>query len=140
MASRNTGEDGLAGTSAQDPFLLYDGECPFCSFYVAKSQFETRLGRPLHLIDGRKAPDLVARLRREGYDLERGMILVLDGRRYHGGDAMTVLEPMTAGSGRFGRLARWFASSPGRVRVAYPWLRRLRRVALLTKGVSRFRP
>ena len=47
---------------------------------------------------------------------------------------MTVLEGMTAGTGSFGRLARWFASSPARVRLAYPWLRKLRRAALLSKG------
>lgn len=130
--------DGLTATVSGDPFLLFDGECPFCSLYVAKSQFETRTGRPLHLIDGREAPDLVIRLRHDGYDLEQGMILVLDGRRYHGAAAMSVLETMTAGTGRFARLARWFASSPGRVRFAYPWLRLLRRVALLLKGIPGF--
>ena len=78
------------------PFLLYDGDCPFCSFYVAKSRFETAIGRPLRLVDGREAPDLVAQLRHEGCDLEQGMILVLDGRRYPGPEAMTVLEGMSA--------------------------------------------
>ena len=121
-----------------DPFVLYDGECPFCSFYVAKSRFETRIGRPLRLIDGRDAPDLVARLRREGCDLDQGMILALHGRRYHGAAAMVVLNGMTTGAGRFGRLARWFTSSPARTHLAYPWMRRLRRAALLVKGVPRF--
>ena len=67
------------------------------------------------------------------------MILVLDGRRYHGAAAMTVLEGMTAGTGGFGRLGRWFASSPARVGLAYPWLRRLRRAALLAKGKPGFK-
>ena len=121
------------------PFLLYDGDCPFCSFYVAKSRFETAIGRSLRLVDGREAPDLVAQLRREGCDLEQGMILVLDGRRYPGPEAMTVLEGMSAaGAGGFGRLARRFASSPERVRRVYPWLRRLRRAALLAKGKPGF--
>ena len=122
-----------------DPFLLYDGECPFCSYYVAKSRFETRAGRPLTLIDGRETPGLVARLRREGFDLEQGMILLLDGRHYHGAEAMTALKAMSAGPGRFNTFARWSASSPARVRAVYPWLRRLRRAALLAKGTPRFR-
>ena len=46
---------------------------------------------------------------------------------------MTALEGMSAGAGGFARLARRFAASPGRVRRAYPWLRRLRRLALLAK-------
>ncbi len=131
--------DDAAATCPPDPFLLYDGECPFCSYYVAKSRFETRAGRPLTLIDGREAPDLVARLRREGFDLEQGMVLLLDGRHYHGAAAMVALKVMSAGPGRFNTFARWFASSPARVRAVYPWLRRLRRAALLVKGTPRFR-
>ncbi|MCY4405846.1 MAG: hypothetical protein OXC15_05725 [Rhodospirillaceae bacterium] len=85
MTSREAVRDEGADPAGRDPFLLYDGECPFCSFYVAKSQFETRIGMPLRLIDGREAPDLVSRLRREGYDLEEGMILEFEGRRVNGG-------------------------------------------------------
>ena len=105
---------------------------------MAKSRFEARIGQPLRLIDGREAPGLVAQMRREGFDLETGMILALDGQRLHGADAMTALEGMSAGAGGFARLARRFAASPGRVRRAYPWLRRLRRLALLAKGKPGF--
>ena len=131
--------DEASTTSPQDPFLLYDGECPFCSYYVAKSRFEARAGRRLTLVDGREAPGLVARLRREGFDLEQGMILAFDGRHYHGAAAMTALKAMSTGPGVFNAFARWFASSPARVRAVYPWLRRLRRAALLAKGTPRFR-
>ena len=139
MTSGQTESRSPAAAVPAGPFLLYDGECPFCSFYVAKSRFGTAIAQPLQLVDGRQAPCLVARLRREGCDLEEGMILVLDGRRYHGAAAMTVLEGMTAGTGGFGRLGRWFASSPARVSLAYPWLRRLRRAALLAKGKPGFK-
>ncbi len=138
MASedRETGTLDLA--VPDEPFLLYDGECPFCSFYVAKSRFEARVGKPLRIIDGRTAPGLVAQLRREGYDLETGMILALDGQRLHGAEAMTALEGMSAGARGFAGLANRFASSPGRVRRVYPWLRRLRSLALLAKGKPGF--
>ena len=62
------------------------------------------------------------------------MVLVFDGRRYHGAAALTVLEGSSAGTGPFGRFVRWFVGSPARARLAYPWLRRLRRAALLAKG------
>ena len=52
--------------------------------------------------------------------------------------AMTALEDMIAAPGPFGRLARRFSSNPGRVRRAYPWLRRLRRAALFAKGKPGF--
>ncbi len=131
-----SGEDAVAFDA---PLLLYDGECPFCSFYVAKSEFETRIGKPLRLVDGRQAPDLVERMRRDGYDLEQGMILAVEGRLYHGAAAMTALATMSTGAGRFNRVMRRVASSRARVRRLYPWLRRLRRAALLAKGAPRFR-
>ena len=62
------------------------------------------------------------------------MVLVFDGRRYHGAAALTVLEGSSAGTGPFGRFVQWFVGSPARARLAYPWLRRLRRAALLAKG------
>lgn len=124
-----------AGASSQDAFLIYDGECPFCSFYARKSEFETQTGRTLTLIDANRAPELLAELRQEGCDIEEGMILVLDGRRYQGAAAMTALEAMTNGTGWFGRSSKWFASNPKRVRAFYPWFRRLRRAALWVRGV-----
>ena len=120
-----------------DTFLLYDGDCPFCRVYTRKSRFETRIGEPLTLIDAKEAPDLVAALRREGYDVEHGMILARDGRRYQGAAAMMALESMTSGTDRFNRLARWFSSNPNRVRILYPWFRSLRNVARWIKSKTK---
>ena len=134
MASPEVRRSETAPASSQDDFLLYDGECPFCSFYARKSEFKTQTGRPLTLIDANRAPDLVAGLRAGGCDMEEGMVLILDGRRYQGAAAMTALEAMTSETGWFNRLAKWFASNPKRVRVFYPWLRRLRGAARWVKG------
>lgn len=123
-----------AGESARDDFLLYDGECPFCSFYARKSEFRTPNGRLLKLIDANRAPELLAELRTQGCEVDEGMVLVVDGQRYQGAEAMTALEAMTSGTGWFGRLSRWFASNPKRARALYPWFQRLRRAALWVKG------
>lgn len=126
-----------ASLSSRNTFLLYDGECPFCSVYTRKSLFETRGGRPLTLIDANRVPDLVAELRREGYDIDVGMILVLEGRRHQGVAAMMAFKTMTGGTDWFNRFARWLSSNPKRVRILYPWFRRLRGVALWMKGNSK---
>ena len=123
-----------AGESAGDDFLLYDGECSFCRFYARKSGFETPGGRPLALIDANRAPELIGELREAGCEVDEGMVLVLDGRRYQGAEAMTVLEAMRSETGWFGRLSGWFAKNPKRSRVFYPWFQRLRRAALWVKG------
>ena len=123
-----------AEESPQGDFLLYDGACPFCSFYARKSGFETPDGRLLKLIDANRAPELLAGLRAQGCDVDEGMVLVLEGRRYQGAEAMTALQAMTRGAGWFGGLSRWFASNPRRARAFYPWFIRLRRAALWVKG------
>ncbi|MDE0330782.1 MAG: DCC1-like thiol-disulfide oxidoreductase family protein [Nitrospinae bacterium] len=134
MTSQEAEHTETADVSAQGDFLLYDGECPFCSFYARKSGFKTPCGRPLTLIDANRAPELLAGLRGQDCDVEEGMVLVLEGRRYQGAAAMTALAAMTGGTGWFGGLSRWFASNPKRVRAFYPWFRRLRRAALWLKG------
>ena len=138
MTSQESDRTESADISSQDTFLLFDGECPFCSFYARKSRFEMQTGRPLRLIDASRAPELVDKLRREGCDIEAGMILVLEGRRYQGAAAMTALEAMTSGDDWFNRLMRWFSSNPRRARILYPWLRMLRRAALWVRGKGRF--
>ncbi len=140
MNSRGTeGKGGPAATSPRDDFLLYDGECIYCRTYARKSRFRTPAGKRLQLIDGRNAPELVAELRRAGCDLEDGMILVLEGRRYQGAEALTALGSMTTGTDWFNRLTRWFGSSSERARFFYPLFRRLRQTGLWMAGKSGFR-
>ncbi len=134
MTSQEADHKEPASASAQDAYLLYDGECPFCRFYARKSGFETPDGRPLKLIDANRAPERISELREAGCEVDEGMVLVLDGRSYQGAAAMTALESMTSGTGWFNRLAKWFASNPKRARAFYPWFRRLRRAALRVKG------
>ena len=139
MTSREAAGDGLAAASPQDDYLLYDGECVYCRTYVRKSRFRTPTGKRLRLIDGRRAAELVEELRRDGCDLEDGMILVLEGQRYQGSEALTVLGSLTTGTDWFNRLSRWLGSSPERARFFYPWFRRLRQTSLWLSGKSGFR-
>ena len=122
-----------ADEASLDDFLLYDSECPFCRFYARKSNFKTPDGRPLTLIDANRAPELIEELRKEGCEVDEGMVLVTGGRSYQGAEAMTALDSMTSGTGWFRRLSKWFASNPARVRALYPWFQRLRRAALWVK-------
>ena len=139
MTFLETERDGVSAESRQDAFLLYDGECIYCRTYVRKSRFRTPGGERLRLIDGRSAPDLVEELRRDGCDIEDGMILVLEGRRYQGAEAMEVLGAMAAETGWVNRLTRWVGSSSTRASFLYPWFRRLRKVGLWMAGKSGFR-
>ena len=69
------------------PQIIYDGQCPFCSDYVSKLQLEHTVGR-VELIDVRTDPELVAKLKNQGYELDKGMVFIQDGNYYFGHDAM----------------------------------------------------
>jgi hypothetical protein len=71
-------------------FLLYDGECPVCSAYVALAQLR-RLYPRLEVLDARTEPTLVAELRRQGYEINDGMVLSLDGVAHFGAEATRMI-------------------------------------------------
>lgn len=68
-------------------YLLYDGECPLCSRYVRMTRLRDTLPG-FELIDARYRPDLVQQHREHGREINDGMILSVDGRYYHGADAL----------------------------------------------------
>lgn len=67
------------------------------------------------------------------------MILMLEGRRYQGADAMEALGSLAVESGWVNMLTRWVGSSSERARFFYPWFRRLRQTTLWFSGKSGFR-
>lgn len=80
------------GCTVEPPgdYLLYDGECPVCAGFVAFAEFRRRHPE-LKLLDARHEPALVADLRRDGYEINDGMVLVVDGRLYFGAEASAKL-------------------------------------------------
>lgn len=102
------------------PVVVYDGDCPFCSSYVRMVRLRQAAG-PVTLVDARgDGHPVLARVRAEGLDLDRGMVVELGGRLYHGDAAMTVLAALTSPIGLFNRLTAWTFRSPGRARALYP--------------------
>lgn len=121
---------------AEAHWLLYDGDCPFCSAYVRLVRLRAAIG-PLAIADARSRPDLVREAAAQGMAIDTGMVLKLDGRYYHGADCMNRLALMTTASGGFNRLNRLMFRSPTLARVLYPVLRAGRNAALALLGRRR---
>lgn len=117
-------------------YILYDGDCPFCSAYVRYTRLREAVG-PVALIDARQGGPEAARAMRLGYDLDEGMLLHLDGTDYHGAECLNRLALLSTGSGAFNRLAAWAFRRPGLARLAYPVLRAGRGVVLRLLGRAR---
>ena len=118
---------------ATGPVIVYDGECPFCAAYVRMTRLRASAG-PVRLVDARSDAPEVAEAREAGLDLDRGMVVKLDGRLYHGDAAMTALALLTTPSGAFNRAMRALFRRPALARVLYPPMVAGRRLTLRLLG------
>jgi predicted DCC family thiol-disulfide oxidoreductase YuxK len=117
--------------------ILYDGDCIFCSNYVALLRLRENAG-PVRLIDARSDdPDVLAAKAR-GIDFDQSMVVIRNGKDYQRGDAVHLLAMLSADRSRlYPRLIHWLMRTPGRARFFYPWLRTGRNLALALRGKSR---
>ena len=118
--------------------IVYDGACPFCDDYVRFQELRAALGA-VELVDARSRPEVLRELDIDPAALEDGMVVVADGRAYHGADAMFFLAHASHPPRRW--WVRWVARvsrSRASARFVYPALRWGRRVVLRLIGVPRF--
>lgn len=122
-----------ASPPPSDNWLMYDGECPFCSAYVKLLKIRENVG-PLPLINARDDTPQLREVQAAGLDLDEGMVLKLSGRLYHGDDCIHALALLGDTTGPFNRINGWVFRSKTRADVLYPVLRAGRNLALLLLG------
>ncbi|MGH6920935.1 MAG: DCC1-like thiol-disulfide oxidoreductase family protein [Geminicoccaceae bacterium] len=120
-----------------EAWLVYDGQCPFCSRYARLVRIRENVR--LHLVDARKSGPLVREVSEAGLDLNEGMVLKMGGRYYHGAAALQVLAALSTSSTTFNRLSASIFRSPYRSRALYPILRVGRNAALAVLGREKIR-
>lgn len=117
----------------QGLWIVYDGDCPFCSSYVRLYRLREVTGR-VHLIDARTGHPILGEIHARGFDLDEGMAVKAAGRFYHGAEALQFLAILGAGDGLFNRLNRALFQHPRLSRVLYPWMVRGRLLTLRLLG------
>lgn len=117
----------------QTTYVVYDGECPFCSRYVKMMRLREALG-PIELIDARTSHPVVTMLNERKIDLDEGMALVQGDRISHGDECIHRLALMTTPSGAFNRINARIFRSAAASRILYPFLRSGRNLALKLLG------
>ena len=126
----------LSDLDGGDAWLIYDGDCPFCSRYAHYVRVRDSVGR-LHLVNARDGGPLVDAIRAHGLDLDEGMVLKLGERVYHGADCIHALALLGTRSGGFNRLNAAIFRSPQAARLLYPVLRAGRNLVLRALGRTR---
>jgi predicted DCC family thiol-disulfide oxidoreductase YuxK len=116
-----------------EAWVVYDGQCPFCSRYVFLLRLRDTLGR-VELVDARNGGPIVDEIVAAGIDLDEGMALKMNGRLYHGDECIHRLALLSTPSTTFNRINRaifrWQAAS----RALYPVLRSGRNAVLRMLG------
>lgn len=121
------------------PWIVYDGECPFCSRYVRMVRLREAIGK-VRLVDARDGGTEVDEVRAAGLDMDEGMVLKLDGQLYHGADCIHRLALLSTSSSWFNRLNAAVFRSEGASRLLYPVLRAGRNTVLRMLGRSKINP
>ena len=117
----------------REDYLLYDGECPACSSYVAFSRLR-RLHPSLKVLDARGEPALVEELRGRGYEINEGMVMQLDGKIFFGAEATRQIARHAREGGVLRRALLDAIGDAPWSRALYPLLNRCRRLLLAVLG------
>lgn len=114
-------------------FVLYDGDCPVCSAYVAMSSLR-RLRPDFSVINAREDPDLVAQMRALGFEVNESFLVRLDGHVYSGGAATRLISSLGSGNPLIRRVALYVIGGGPWAEALYPWLRSGRNTLLRLLG------
>tara|TARA_Y100001968_G_scaffold40095_1_gene30478 strand:- start:1316 stop:1717 length:402 start_codon:yes stop_codon:yes gene_type:complete len=114
--------------------FIYDGECPFCNHFAQLLELKSSLPE-LEILDGRKNLSLLSQLYKQGYDLNKGAILIRNENIMHGADAINwICSEINEPSDSLLEVLRIIFSSSKRTNLLFPLLLWGRRLSLTLKG------
>ena len=114
--------------------FIYDGECPFCNHFAQLLELKSSLPG-FEILDGRKNLALLSQLYNQGYDLNKGAILIRNQNVLHGADAVSwICSQIKEPSDSLLEFLRIIFISNKRTNFLFPFLLWGRRLLLTIKG------
>ena len=114
--------------------FIYDGECPFCNHFAQLLELKSSLPN-IEILDGRKNLELLSQLYKQGYDLNKGAILISNENIMHGADAVNwICSEIKEPSDSLLEVLRIIFTSNKRTTFLFPLLLLGRRLLLTLKG------
>ena len=114
--------------------FIYDGECPFCNHFAQLIELKNSLPE-LEILDGRKNLALLTKLYNQGYDLNKGSILIINENIMHGADAINwICSELKNPNDSLLEVLRIIFTSNKRTNFLFPLLLWSRRLTLTFKG------
>ena len=106
--------------------VIYDGDCPFCSNFVRLSNLK-RLGYEVTLVNAREANNDFVRELSESFDLDDGMIVIVDNDILYGSTAARFLSTGFKITNPLALIYYIFLHNKNVSELTYPWLVRARK-------------
>ena len=114
--------------------FIYDGECPFWNHFAQLLELKSSLP-DFEILDGRKNLPLLSQLYNQGYDLNKGAILLRNEKIMHGADAINwICSEIKEPSDSLLEVLRIIFTSNQRTNFLFPFLLWGRRLSLTLKG------
>ena len=114
--------------------FIFDGECPFCNHFAQLLELKSSIPS-LQVIDGRKNLEQLTQLYNQGYDLNKGAILINNEKIMHGADAINwICSEIKEPNDSLLEILRIIFSSKQRSKNLFPFLLWGRRISLTIKG------
>ncbi len=125
----------MSNPSPSSLWLVYDGDCPFCSATARMYRLRKSAGE-LVVVDARTAGDtaLTREIAEHGLDLNEGIVASFGGRLYHGADALHLLAMLGSDNGVLNRLNALMFRNRTMVGLAYPVMKAARHGVLKLLG------
>ena len=113
--------------------FIYDGECPFCNHFAKLLEFKSSIPS-LQIINGRENLEQLTELYKKGYDLNKGAILIRNGKIKHGADAISLIcSELNEPNDSLLEILRIIFISNKRSKLLFPFLLWGRRILLTLK-------
>ena len=114
--------------------FIYDGECPFCNHFAQLLEIKKSIPG-FEILDGRKNLALLSQLYKQGYDLNKGAILIRDEKILHGAEAINwICSEIKEPSNSLLEVLRVIFISNKMTGLLFPFLLWGRRLSLTLKG------
>lgn len=114
--------------------LYYDGECPICNQF--KLYIDLRKKFDVELKNAREYREMMVQYQKEGMDISKGMILILDNEKYHGKHAFMKLYSICDNPFPLNIIYGVVSKSHILSSISYSILTCIRRILLKWKGIS----
>ena len=114
--------------------FIFDGECPFCNHFAQLLELKRCLPS-LQIIDGRQNLQQLTQLYNQGYDINKGAILINNGRILHGAEAINwICSELKEPNDSLLEILRIIFTSNKTTKFLFPFLLWGRRISLTFKG------